>query len=82
MDWKGLDLSRGQFDAQGEHAAVDFTTHEQRARFFFDRGAEGGHRPVQELGQALADLVAVAVDRLLAEQDEIRFFGIDDGLQR
>ena len=44
-------------------------------------GGEGALRPAEQRGQHLAGLVAVVVDRLLAEDDEAGLFGVDDGLE-
>ena len=44
-------------------------------------GGERRLRPAEQRGQHLAGLVAVVVDRLLAEDDKARLFLVDDGLQ-
>ena len=44
-------------------------------------GGEGALRPAEQRGQHLAGLVAVVVDRLLAEDDEAGLLGVDDGLE-
>ena len=43
-----------------------------------DAHREGGARPAEVLGELLRDLVAVAVDGLLAEDDEVGLLGLDD----
>ena len=44
-------------------------------------GGKRALRPAEQGGQHLAGLIAVVVDRLLAENDEARFFGIDQRLE-
>ena len=44
-------------------------------------GGEGALRPAEQRGQHLAGLIAVVVDRLLAEDDELGLFRVDDALQ-
>ena len=46
-----------------------------------DLGGEGGLRPAEQRRQHLAGLIAVVVDRLLAEDDELGLFLVDEGLQ-
>src|SRR5690606_18097611 len=46
-----------------------------------DRRGEGGLRQAELPGQHLADLVGVAVDRLLAHEDEVRLLRLDDRRQ-
>ena len=44
-------------------------------------GGEGGLRPAEEGGQHLTRLVGVVVDRLLAEDDELRPLLLHDALE-
>jgi hypothetical protein len=63
-------------------STVHRTADQQGSVFFFDRGGERCHRPVEKLGHALPDLIAVAVDRLFAHQHYVGLLGIHDGSQR
>ena len=39
-------------------------------------------RPIEQSGEHLADLIAIIVDGLLAEDDEAGLFGLDHGFQK
>jgi hypothetical protein len=55
-------------------AAIDFAGHGRLAIADHDLGSEGRLRPAEERRQHLAGLVRIIVDRLLAEDDELRCF--------
>ena len=66
-----------------EHAAVDLAADERARRppRLIGRG-ERRHRPAEQLGEDLADLVRVAVDRLLAHEHEVGLLLLDERLER
>ena len=72
----------GILDAKFEHAAVNFSTHQESILLLLDGRGEGCHGPIEQFGQRLAHLIGVPVDGLLAHQDNIRFFFLDERLER
>ena len=73
---------RRQLQFHGLHAAVDFARHVDLAVADDDLGGERALAPAGQRGQHLTGLVAVVVDRLLADDDEARLLGRDDALQQ
>ena len=74
--------AEGNFiEAGGIEATVDFARDKQCTGLDDDFRCEGANGPVEKRGQHLAGLVRVVVDRLLAEDDEARVLGADNGLQ-
>jgi hypothetical protein len=63
-----------QLDRDGLQAAVDLAGDVGRAIADLDLGGEGRLAPAKQRGQHLAGLVAVIIDGLLAEDDEVRAF--------
>ena len=61
-----------QLELQRLEPAVDLARDERRLALDHELGGEGGLRPAEQRRQHLAGLVAVIVDRLLAEDDEAR----------
>ena len=47
-----------------------------------DLGGEGALRPAEQRGQHLAGLVAIVVDRLLAQDDQAGLFRVGDRLEQ
>ena len=70
-----------QLDLQHLEAAVDLAGDRGFAGTGLELRGEGGLRPAEEGCEHLAGLVAVVVDRLLAEDDDLRLFGLDHALQ-
>ena len=64
------------------YAAVDFATHEKRARFFTDCRGKRRHRPIEQLGQDLANLIRITIDGLFAHQDDVGFFFLNQRFER
>ena len=73
-DGRQLELHRLQ-------AAVDFARHHQRVAVERDFGSKGALRPAEQRRQHLAGLIAVVVDRLLAEDDQTGLLGVSDGFE-
>ena len=71
----------GRLELDGLQPAVDLARDQQAVAFDHELGGEGALRPAGERGQHLAGLVAVVVDRLLAEDDEAGLLLLDDGLE-
>ena len=63
--YKGISLD-------GFEAAVDFSRDRESVSFLFDLGGEGRLRPIEERRRELTRLICVVVDRLLAQNDQIR----------
>ncbi|KLU34760.1 hypothetical protein AB595_22000 [Massilia sp. WF1] len=62
-------------------AAVHFAGHGDLAVFQHDLRGEGRLRPAQQGRQHLAGLVRIVVDRLLAQDDQLRLLLVGQGLQ-
>ena len=71
-----------QLDLQRLEAAVDLARDERRLALDDELGGERGLRPAEQRRQHLAGLVAVVVDRLLAEDDECRLLRVDHALEQ
>ena len=67
----------GSLTLERLEAAVDLARHVRLLAVDHDLGGEGRLRPAEQGGQHLAGLVAVVVDRLLAEDDEAGLLGGD-----
>src|SRR5690606_18896194 len=76
----GDDRRQGQ--GNGLQAAVDFAGHADLVASHFDLGGEGALGEAAQCSQHLAGLVVVAVDGLLAEDDQLRLFLVDHGLEQ
>ena len=61
--------------------AVDFARYQQRVAVERDFGSEGALRPAEQRRQHLAGLIAVVVDRLLAEDDQTGLLRVSDGFE-
>ena len=57
-------------------------TTQRLVRLALDDAGERRLRPAEVLGEELPDLVRVAVDLLLAEEDQVRLLLLDERLQR
>ena len=74
-------ITAGNAERDGLEAAVDFAHDRAFAVGELDLGGEGRLRPSEHLGQHLADLIRVVVDRLLAHQDQLRLLVLDQLLE-
>src|SRR5690606_6627290 len=63
-------------------SAVDFTGDVDLVAGHFHLGGEGALGVTAQRGQHLAGLVVVAVDGLLAKDDQLRLFLVDHGLEQ
>ena len=72
---------RRQLEAHRLEAAVHLTRHHGAAAVDLQLGGEGALRPAEQRREHLSGLIAVVVDRLLAEDDEVRLFRLDDALE-
>src|SRR3954469_19851374 len=61
---------RGSLQLNGLQAAIDLAGHLEVGAFDLELGGKGRLCPTQQRGQHLAGLVAVVVDRLLAQDDQ------------
>ena len=71
----------GQGQLQGLQAAVDLARHERLAVGDVDLAGERRLAAAEQCSEHLAGLVGVVVDGLLAEEDQVRAFGLGDGGQ-
>ena len=71
-----------QLDLQRLEAAVDLARDERRLALDHELGGERRLRPAEQGREHLAGLIAVVVDRLLAEDDEGRLLGVDHALEQ
>ena len=71
----------GRLEPHGLQAAVDLAGHRHGVAVDRDLGGEGALRPAEQRGEHLAGLVAVVVDRLLAEDDEAGLLRLDDAFE-
>ena len=72
---------RRQLELQRLQAAVDLARHERALALDHELGGERRLRPAEQRRQHLAGLIAVVVDRLLAEDDEARLLRVDHALE-
>ena len=72
----------GSFRATRLQAAVDFARHLDRAVADHHFRGESALAPAGQRREHLAGLVAIVVDRLLAENDEAGLLGRDDALEQ
>ena len=70
----------GLLSSHGLEPAIDLAGDRDGVAVDHDLRGEGALRPAEQRGQHLAGLVAVVVDRLLAEDDEAGLFRLDDRL--
>src|SRR5579883_54307 len=68
-----------QLELDGLEPAIDLARHEKAVALALHLGGEGSLRPAEERRQHLPGLVAVIVDRLLAEDAELGLLLLDDG---
>ena len=72
---------RRHLELHGLQAAVDLAGDQDAVALDHELRGEGALRPAEQRRQHLAGLVAVVVDRLLAEDDEAGLLLLDDGLE-
>ena len=72
---------RRQLEAHGFEAAVDLARDHGVAVVDRQLGSEGALRPAEQRGEHLARLIAIVVNGLLAEDDEVGLLRLDDALE-
>ena len=77
----GGDRPPGSVSSSVSQAAIDLARHPHLAVGEFELRGEGSLRPAEQAGEHLAGLIAVVVDRLLAEDDEVGAFSSTTRLQ-